>query len=353
MEKISVGVLGATGVVGQMFVKLLENHPWFELTELAASERSSGKSYEEALEGRWMVSDQIPEYARNLKVRSCEPNLDCELVFSALDSNIALKTEEEFAKAGYAVSSKASSHRMDKDVPLIIPEVNPEHLGLIDVQRRKRGWKGFIVTDPNCSTIHMVLALKPLYDSFGIDKVMVTTMQSVSGAGYAGVSSLEIIDNVIPYIKNEEDKLENEPLKIFGTLSDSGINHAKMDISAQCNRVGVRYGHTESISIKLSKRAEEKDIVDSFSKFNPLKGLGLPSAPRRPVIYDKREDRPQPRLDLSPGNGMASVVGRLRKCNILDYKFVVLGHNIIRGAAGAAILDAELLKIKGYVGQWR
>ena len=351
MEKISVGVLGATGVVGQMFVKLLENHPWFELTELAASEKSSGKSYEEALEGRWMVSDQIPEYARNLKVKSCEPNLDCELVFSALDSGIALKTEEEFAIKGYAVSSKASSHRMDKDVPLIIPEVNPEHLRLIDVQRRERGWKGFIVTDPNCSTIHMALALKPLYDSFGVEKVMVTTMQSVSGAGYSGVSSLEIIDNVIPYIKNEEDKLENEPLKIFGTLSDSEINQAKMDISAQCNRVGVKYGHTESLSVKLSKRAEEKDIIDAFDNFNPLRGLGLPSAPERPVIYESREGRPQPRLDLSPEKGMASVVGRLRKCNILDYKFVVLGHNIIRGAAGAAILDAELLKIKGYIGQ--
>jgi aspartate-semialdehyde dehydrogenase len=351
MKKINVGILGATGVVGQMFVKLLENHPWFELTEVAASEKSSGKSYEEAIDGRWVVSSHVPEYARNLTVKACEPNLDCELVFSALDSSIALNTEKEFAKKGYAVSSKASSHRMDKDVPLIIPEVNPNHLDLIKAQQKSRGWKGFIVTDPNCSTIHMVLALKPLYDSFGIDKVMVTTMQSISGAGYTGVPSIDIIDNVIPYIKNEEDKLENEPLKLFGNMSGSGINPANIKISAQCNRVGVRYGHTESVSVKLSKHANEDEIINAFNNFNPLKGLGLPSAPAKPIIYNEKEGRPQPRLDLLEENGMASVVGRLRKCNILDYRFVVLGHNLVRGAAGAAILDAELLKTKGYIGQ--
>lgn len=349
MGKVSVGVLGATGMVGQTFVRLLEKHPWFELTEVAASERSAGKSYGEAMSGRWNISSEIPEYARSLEVKECKPNLDCDLVFSALDAGIAHELEEEFAKKGYAVSSNARNHRMDNDVPLMIPEINPAHLELIKVQQKKRRWKGFIVTDPNCSTIHMTLALKPLYDDFGIEKIMVTTLQALSGAGYPGVASMDVVDNVIPYINGEEEKMETEPLKILGKYSGSGINHAKIAISAQCNRVAVKYGHSECVSVKLSKKASAEEIISSFKSFNPLKELDLPSAPKRPVIYLDNPDRPQPKLDAGNEDGMASTVGRLRKCNILDYKFVVLGHNLIRGAAGAAILNAELLKAKGYI----
>jgi aspartate-semialdehyde dehydrogenase len=240
---------------------------------------------------------------------------------------------------------------MDKDVPLLIPEINPDHITLIKAQQKKRNWKGFIVTDPNCSTMHMTLALKPLYDDFGIKQIMVTTMQALSGAGYPGISSMDIIDNVIPYIKDEEEKMQTEPLKILGKLSGSDIKMADIAMSAQCNRVAVKHGHMECVNIKLGKKVEKEEIIKSFRNFNPLKNMGLPSAPKRPVIYIDRDDRPQPKLDVNAENGMASTVGRLRKCNILDYKFVVLGHNLIRGAAGAAILNAELLKAKGYIGK--
>lgn len=347
MSKISVGVLGATGMVGQTLIQLLDKHPWFEVTEVAASEKSAGKPYEEAMTSRWNITQEIPEYSRNLKLKECKPDLDCDLVLSALDSSVALEIEREFAHAGYAVSSNAKNHRMDRDIPLLIPEINADHVGLIKVQQKARKWKGFIVTDPNCSTIHMCIALKPLFDQFGLEKVMVTTLQAVSGAGYPGVPSMDIIDNVIPFIREEEEKLETEPLKIFGSLSGQKIRRARMTISAQCNRVGVRYGHTESVSVKLSKKATKEDIISSFRKFNPLASMRLPSAPKRPIIYLEEENRPQPKLDANLEGGMASVVGRLRECNILDYKFTVLGHNLIRGAAGAAVLNAELLKVKG------
>ncbi len=350
MAKISVGILGATGMVGQTMVELLSNHPWFEVTELAASEKSAGKKYEEEMETRWSISSQIPQYARNLTIKECKPNLNCDVVFSALDSSVALEIEENFAKAGYIVASKAKNHRMDLDVPLLVPELNANHIDLIKVQQKKRGWKGFIVTDPNCSTTQMSIVLKPLMDKFGVEQVMVTTMQALSGAGYPGVASLDIVDNVIPYIGDEEPKMESEPLKILGTFSSGKITPADFKISAQCNRVAVKDGHTECVSVKLSKNTTEGEILNAFKNFNPLKGLKLPSAPEHPIVYLTSNNRPQPKLDVNIEHGMASVVGRLRECSILDYKFVILGHNLIRGAAGNAILNAELLKVKGYIG---
>ena len=349
MSRLSVGVLGATGTVGQMIVHLLERHPWFEVTEVAASERTAGKSYSEVMQTRWNVSHEVPESARDLVVKECKPNLDCDVILSALDSGVAFGIEEDFAKAGYPISSNAKNHRMEGDVPLLIAEVNPEHASLIDTQQKRRGWKGFIATNPNCSTIQMCLALKPLQDAFGLEKVMVTTMQALSGAGYPGVPSLDALDNVIPFISGEEEKMESEPLKILGCISGRGVVPAKAVISAHCNRVAVRHGHTESVSIKLSKKADREDIIDAFNSFNPIKSLNLPSAPKHPIIYLSQEDRPQPKLDVSVENGMASVVGRLRECSILDYKFTVLGHNLVRGAAGGTILNAELLKRKGYI----
>lgn len=350
MEKIKVGVLGATGMVGQTIVSMLDNHPWFELTEVAASERSMGKTYDEVMMGRWNINSEVPEAARHMKLKECKPNLDCELVFSALDASVALEIESDFAKAGYAVSSNAKNHRMEADVPLIIPEVNAGHVELIKAQRKARSWKGFIVTDPNCSTIGMCLALKPLVDSFGVDKVMVTTMQALSGAGYPGVASLDIVDNVIPYIGGEEEKMEVEPLKIFGSLNSGSIKNSGMKVSAHCNRVPVRHGHTECINVKLTKKAEMKEVLEAFEKFNPLKAMKLPSAPQRPIVVVHHQNRPQPKLDVETEKGMASVVGRIRKCDILDYKFTLLSHNLIRGAAGAALLNAELLKATGYIG---
>ena len=298
MDKIKVGVLGATGMVGQTIVGMLDKHPWFEVTELAASERSMGKSYGELMRQRWNIAGPMPEFAKDMKVKECKPNLDCDLVFSALDSSVAHGIEEEFAKEGYAVSSNAKNHRMDKDVPLIIPEINPDHLKLVEAQK-KRGWKGFIVTDPNCSTIGMCLALKPLMDRFGIEKVMVTTMQALSGAGYPGVASLDAVDNMIPYISGEEEKMESEPLKIFGRLEGENVTEAKMGISASCNRVAVRHGHTECVSVKLSKSASPEQIAEAMESFNPLGKMGLPTAPKRPVIVSEHQNRPQPKL--SPG----------------------------------------------------
>ncbi|MDE1768329.1 MAG: aspartate-semialdehyde dehydrogenase [Candidatus Micrarchaeota archaeon] len=349
MPKISVGILGATGMVGQTLIQLLGDHPWFKVTELAASDKSAGSRYEDIMGTRWNISSDIPEYAKDMEIKTCEPKLDCDIVLSALDSSVAGPVEEQFAKAGYAVSSNAKNHRMDQDVPLLIPEINPDHVDLIGEQRKRRGWEGFIVTDPNCSTIHLALALKPLYDRFGLEKVMVTTMQALSGAGYPGVSSMDITDNVIPFINDEEDKVEIEPVKILGKAINGKIKYADIGISAQCNRVAVKYGHTECASVKLGKKATKEDLIRAFEEFRPNKQLKLPSAPQRPVVYIDKENRPQPKLDVNTQNGMASTVGRLRPCKILDYKFVVLGHNLVRGAAGAAILNAELLKVKGYI----
>lgn len=349
MAKMAVGVLGATGMVGQTIIQMLNNHPWFEVTDIAASERSAGKLYEEAMQNRWNISTEMPEYVRNMKLKECKPDLDCDIALSALDSGVAHSIEEDFARAGYAVSSNAKNHRMDDDVPLLIPEINADHVELIHQQKKNRGWKGFIVTDPNCSTIGMCLALKPLNDAFGIEKVMVTTLQALSGAGYPGVPSMDIVDNVIPYIHDEEEKMESEPLKILGDYAKGRIRNADLKISASCNRVAVRYGHTESVSVKLSKKTDVSQITRALESFNPLKAVKLPSSPRHPIIVMTGNARPQPKLDVDREKGMATIVGRIRPCSILDYKFTLLSHNLIRGAAGAAVLNAELLKVKGYL----
>jgi len=349
MEKIKVGILGATGVVGQRLVSLLADHPWFELTELAASDRSSGETY--GVVTRWQLPIDMPERVRELRVKECLPELDCQLVFSALPAEIAQRVEIEFARAGYVVCSNASAHRLDSDVPLVIPEVNPDHLEMIPHQRRKRGFdKGFIVTNPNCSTIHLVLALKPLMDSFGIKQVMVTTLQAISGAGYPGLPSLEILDNVIPYINHEEEKLETETKKLLGHLHHTVFIPAAIEISAQCNRVPTQDGHLECVSLALEGKPSLEELRSALASFTALpQAMRLPSAPEHPIIVREEIDRPQPRLDRDAERGMASVVGRIRKCPILGYKMVILGHNTIRGAAGAALLNAELLVARGFV----
>ncbi|MCD6352616.1 MAG: aspartate-semialdehyde dehydrogenase [Proteobacteria bacterium] len=347
MEKIKVGILGATGMVGQRFIQLLENHPWFEISALAASERSAGKSYTEAIAGRWKLDTSIPARIEGLGVKKCIPDLDCRLVFSALDANIAGTVEEEFARAGYVVSSNSRNHRMDEDVPLLIPEINDDHLKIVDEQKKRRQYKGFIVTNPNCSTIGMVLALAPLHKEFIINKIMVTTLQALSGSGYPGVASMDIMDNVLPFIGSEEMKMETEPQKILGRFENNKIVMADITISASCNRVPVTDGHLESISIELEKKPSRQDVIDVLKEFNPLEEFDLPSSPSRPIVVREEDDRPQPRYDRNEGNGMACVVGRVRECPILDYKFSVLSHNTIRGAAGAAILNAEYMKVKG------
>ena len=349
MERIKVGVLGATGMVGQRFVQLLNGHPWFEVTEVAASERSAGRLYGEVMEGRWKVEGAIPPSVAQLRVKECRPDLDCRLVFSALDASVAGPIEEEFAQAGYAVSSNSRNHRMDPDVPLLIPEVNPDHVEIIPVQRRRWRGGGYIITNPNCSTIGLVMAIAPLHKRFGVTKVMVTTLQALSGAGYPGVASLDIVDNVIPYIGGEEAKVETEPLKILGQLEEGRFAFAQIEVSASCTRVNVRDGHLESVSVELRQKTSPEDLIEVWEEFDPLAGYELPSAPSPPIIVRREDNRPQPRLDRNEAEGMACVVGRLRECPILDYKFFVLSHNTIRGAAGAAILNAEYLYKKGYL----
>jgi len=348
MNKIPVGILGATGIVGQRYIKLLANHPWFEIREVAASEKSAGKTYGEIMKNRWKLGGEIPEEVKNLVIKECIPNLECKLVFSALDASVAGSVEESFAREGYIVISNARNHRMDEDVPLLIPEVNPESLELIEIQRKNRGFKGFIITHPNCSTTELCLALKPIHDRFNIKKIVVTTMQSLSGAGYPGVASLDIIDNIIPYISLEEDKIENETLKIFGKIRNGKIEYSNMKVSATCNRVFVSEGHLESVSIETEEKPSIDELIGCMDDFDPLKRANLPSH-AKPIVIMKEEDRPQPRLDRYLGNGMSVAVGRIRKCNVLDYKFLILGNNTIRGGAGGAILIAELLKYKGFI----
>lgn len=345
--KIAVGILGATGSVGQKFIELLEDHPWFEIKALGASERSSGKKYKEAV--NWFMTKDLPEKIGNMPVFDCKPGIgfDCKIVFSGLDSSVAGEIETDFAKAGYIVVSNSRNHRMDKDVPLLVPEINADHLEL--VKNQKYG-KGFIVTNPNCSTIGMVMALKPLYDTFGLEAVNVVTMQALSGAGYPGVSSIDILDNVVPFIGGEEEKMETEPLKIFGSYSASGIINADFKISASCNRVAVSDGHLESVSVKLTNEASPEDIINTWNTFKAEpQALDLPMAPKRPLQYFVENKYPQPRLHRLLEKGMAVSIGRLRKCNLLDYKFTVLSHNTVRGAAGGAILNAEILYKKGYL----
>ncbi|MEA1996530.1 MAG: aspartate-semialdehyde dehydrogenase [Gemmatimonadota bacterium] len=351
MEKIKVGILGATGTVGQRFITLLEDHPYFELAEVAASERSSGKTYEEAVAGRWKVSPDIPENAKGMTVKQVNPgDLDCRVVFSAMDASVAGPIEEEFAAAGYSVLSNARNHRYDPDVPILLPEINAEHAGIIEHQRKTRGWKGFIVTNSNCSTMGLVLPLKPLDVHFGLKAVNVVTLQAISGAGYPGMSSLDMIDNVVPYIGGEEPKMEREPLKMLGRLEDgSRFVDADFKISAQCNRVFVLDGHLECTSVSLEKKATGDEITEALAGFRGRpQELGLPSAPDKPIIVRPEDDRPQPRFDRDHGQGMSVTVGRIRPCNIFDFKFLILSHNTVRGAAGASVLNAEFLKAEGY-----
>ncbi len=346
--KIPVGILGATGVVGQRFLQLLEAHPWFEVAWLAASDRSEGKSYGEAT--RWRLKTALPSRARNMVISPASPDGAPKVIFAALDAGIARELEPQFAAAGCAVVSNSSAFRMDPTVPLVIPEVNPDHLVLIERQSWRKQSGGYIVTNPNCSAIGLVVALAPLHRQFGVECIFVTTMQAVSGAGYPGVASLDILGNVIPYIAKEEEKMEEETRKLLGKLSSAGVEDPGFTMSAHCNRVPVEDGHTESVSIKLKNKADANAILDALTGFKSVPhDLGCPSAPARPIAYDAAPDRPQPRFDVDRGNGMTVTVGRLRPCGVLDYKFTVLSHNTIRGAAGAALLNAELLKVQGYL----
>src|SRR5256712_4404915 len=346
-KKWRAGVLGATGIVGQRLVKLLGGHPWFELTEVAASERSSGRTYAEAVS--WHLETPIPEVARDLVVKGIDPVLDCDFVFSALDSSVAGPAEEDFARAGYPVVSNARNHRMDPDVPLLIPEVNAGHLEAIPLQQKNRGYDtGFIVTNPNCSTAGLVLVLKPLADAFGLEKIFVVTLQAISGAGYPGVASMDIQGNVVPFISGEEEKMEAEPQKLLGRWDGARFVDAGLGISAQCNRVPVLDGHLECVSVGLKKiatLAEVREVLQSFEVGAEL--AALPSVLRHPVIVVDEENRPQPRRDVDAGNGMAAVVGRIRECPLHDVKLTLLSHNLVRGAAGAALLNAELLAARG------
>jgi aspartate-semialdehyde dehydrogenase len=340
-----IGILGATGVIGQRFIQLLEGHPWFEITWLAASDKSSGKPYAEAT--KWKLDTPLPERIGKMIVSPNTPEAAPSIIFAALDSDIARELEPKFAAAGCAVISNSSAFRMQSDVPLVIPEVNAAHLDLLETQTWRKQSGGYIVTNPNCSAIGLVLALKPLADRFGIESVFVTTMQAVSGAGYPGVPSLDILGNVVPYIKSEEEKMEEETLKLLGKLTGSKVQPLNARISAHCNRVAVEDGHTESVSIKLSKQATREQILAAWAEFVPLAGYDLPTAPQQPIEWSPLEDRPQPRLDRNRGKGMAATVGRLRPCSLLDWKFTVLSHNTIRGGAGAAVLNGEFLAATG------
>jgi aspartate-semialdehyde dehydrogenase len=340
-DRMPVAILGATGSVGQRFIQLLADHPWFRVHELVASDRSAGKAYSAAAD--WRLESLIPDDVASLTVQPLGGELESPLLFSGLDSSVAGDAEDHYANRGCAVISNSKNHRMDGDVPLLIPEINADHLGAVELQRKRR--KGYIVTNPNCSVMGLAIALAPLERAFGVEAVHVTTMQAISGAGYAGVASYAILDNVIPYIGGgEEEKIEAEPRKILGHWKDDRFADAPMKISAQVNRVPTIDGHLMTVSVKFRERAEIRDVRAALENFP---SLDLPSAPKRPIHYLDAVDRPQPRLDRDRERGMAVSVGRLRQCPILDVRFVALVHNTIRGAAGAAILNAELLKAKG------
>ena len=341
---LKAAVLGATGNVGQIFIQLLEEHPWFEVRTVAASKRSKGRTYAEA--SRWRQSTPIPEAVSQMEIVDITPRTveDVDVVFSALPSAVAGTVEEDFASAGYVVVSNASAHRMDPDVPMLNPEINSDHVSLIEEQRKKRKWDGAIVTNPNCSTTVLTLPIKPIFDEFGIDSLIVSTMQAISGAGYPGIASLDIVDNVIPFISGEEVKMETETQKILGTASKP----ATFKVSASCHRVATIDGHLEAVFVKTKKKAEPNAVAEAMENFvgEPQK-LNLPSAPEKPVVVTWETDRPQTRLDRMEGNGMSTVVGRIRKDPIMSLKYLCLGHNTIRGAAGGGILSAELMVAKG------
>ncbi|RLI82730.1 MAG: aspartate-semialdehyde dehydrogenase [Archaeoglobales archaeon] len=339
-----VGILGATGMVGQKFVQLLSRHPWFKVTTLMASERRIGKIYGEEVD--WIVSSDVPKDVFDVEMTPMDPkNCDADIVFSALPSNVAREVEPRFAREGFVVASNASAFRMEDDVPLVIPEVNPDHLSLIDVQRVRRGWDGFIVTNPNCTAIMLTISLKPLMD-IGLRSVRVATMQALSGAGYPGVPSLAIIDNIIPFIRGEEEKVEVEPLKILGKLENDRVVPADIDISASCHRVPVIDGHLEAVWVKFDRKVEIEDAVEAFKSLKPL---DLPTSPESVIVVRSEIDRPQPRFDRDEGDGMSVVVGRIKKVGDNEIRYLVLGHNTVRGAAGASILNAELMIKEGYI----
>ncbi len=344
-KKISVGILGATGSVGQKFITLLNNHPYFEITEVAASDRSAGKRYCEA--ANWIEDVEIPKQVKDLIIKGTNEKFNSKILFSALDSSVAGEIEVNLANKGHVVISNAKNNRWSYAVPLVIPEVNYEHLELIKYQKYKGG---MIVTNPNCSTIGMVLALSPLHKKFGIEAINVVTMQAISGAGYPGVSSMDVIDNLIPFISGEEEKLETEPLKILGIIENDKIENAKIKISASTNRVFVKDGHTEIVQVKFIHKPTKQEIITAWDEYKSLpQELNLPFAPSKPVHYLDNEKYPQPRLHRNLDKGMAATVGRLRECSLFDYKFVVLSHNTIRGAAGGTILIAELMYKMGKI----
>jgi aspartate-semialdehyde dehydrogenase len=343
--RIEIGILGATGMVGQQFVKFLQNHPWFEITWLGASDRSAGKTYREATS--WRLDGTMPANVENIKVEDCKPGNAPRLVFSSMDASVATEIEQAFAQAGHIIVSNSRNHRMEPDVPLLIPEINSDHLKIIPLQQRRRGWKGQIATNPNCSTITLAMALAPL-KQFGITKVLATTMQAISGAGYPGVASMDINANVIPFIGSEEEKMQQETQKILGEFTGDAIRPLAAKVSAHCNRVPVVDGHMVATSIELERKVGVAELIEAIGKYRSIpQERNLPSAPARPVIYMEEKDRPQPRRDVERERGMTVFVGRLRECPVLDYKFMALGHNTIRGAAGAAVLNAELMYSEG------
>jgi aspartate-semialdehyde dehydrogenase len=344
-NRLPIGILGATGMVGQRYIQLLEDHPWFKVAWLAASDRSSGKPYGEAC--KWRLDTPLPERIAKMAVSPAEPAGAPKIIFASVDAAVARELEPKFAAAGCAVLSNSSAFRMTPNVPLVIPEVNADHLHLIEEQSWRKESGGFMVTNPNCSTIGLVIALKPLEERFGIESIFVSTMQAVSGAGYPGVASMDILDNVVPYIGSEEEKMEAETLKLLGHLQGHSVTPLGAKITAHCNRVPVVDGHTECVSVKFARPATRDAILAAWDEYKPLAGRDLPFAPRQPVQFSDLPDRPQPRLDRNRERGMAVTVGRLRPCNLLDWKFVLLSHNTVRGAAGATILNAELLESLG------
>ncbi|HVX65478.1 MAG TPA: aspartate-semialdehyde dehydrogenase [Bryobacteraceae bacterium] len=347
MQKIEVGILGVTGMVGQHFVKFLQGHPWFELTWGGASDRSAGKKYREAT--KWRLDGSMPALVVDLTVEDCKPGNAPRLLFSAMDASVATDIERAFAQAGHIVVSNSKNHRMETDVPLLVPEVNPDHLRLIPGQQQSRGWKGQIVTNPNCSTVVLTMGLGPL-KQFGITRVVATTMQAISGAGYPGVASMDINANVIPFIGGEEEKMQQETQKILGEYKGDRIEPLAARVSAHCNRVPVVDGHTVTVSVELASKPSESDLLEALRSFRSVpQEKKLPSAPAQPVIYMTEPDRPQPRRDVERERGMAAFVGRLRPCPVLDWKLVAMGHNTVRGAAGAAILNAELMSAEGFL----
>lgn len=347
-DKIPVAVLGATGAVGQRFVQLLAQHPWFEIVALAASKRSAGKCYAEA--SQWVIPGDPPPDLGDMVVRNLDPDIPAKIIFSALPSDVARDIEPAFAKAGYAVCSNAAAYRYEPDVPLIIPELNAEHTAMIPTQQQNRNWPGFIVTSPNCTTTGITMALKPLHDVFNIQQLVVTTMQAISGAGYPGVASLDILDNVIPYIKGEEEKIEQETRQLLGRITNGKREDAKIVISAHANRVPVIDGHTVTMSVKFTHKPS---VEEAISVLRDYKGLPvvqeLPTAPTHPILVRTEADRPQPRRDRDAQEGMAVTVGRIRECPLLDLRMVSVVHNTLRGAASGAILNAELLTAKGLI----